>query len=611
MKLSRSYYESLLYDLLKPFVNLYDEAESSIIIPNEIEVSYDTRTMRLESFSRSLLGWSMLPGHEDIKRVIFTMIKNRINSKCNKYWGEIYDNDQKIVEIFPILLYCIENRNLFESLFDEQSRNNLQEWCLQINKVQVPINNWQFFIVLVNTFLRILGLKYSKNSIEHAFENIEKMYIGDGWYSDGNSLQRDYYIPFALHYYSLLYAKYCPEDKRSITFIKRSTIFSKSFMLFFSNSGNAIPFGRSLTYKFAQVAFWSIYSNFIEDKEVLSVIKGIIERNIKWWMSQKIFDSNGFLNIGYCYTNQFMSEFYNAKGSSYWCLKSFIFLLNSSDYFFKIDSSKLENKNNTRRYIPAIFSTIMFHQGHSYMFMNGQKCNNEFGNTEAKYEKFLYTTHCAPCVCRSVSGIENLACDNSLIIKIGQSFIIRKNSHILENNEHVMVSEWKPFNDVSIITYIFPNVPYHYRIHVVNTKISFKLYDFGTAVCKNNSLIKSTKDNKAFCYNTNQISGIYTLFDNGFSSICDCSPNVNLQYPKVVIPYTCTNFEKGKHYIVNCCYNGIAEIENTTKIQVKTDGIFYENVFYPFKETYFPNNSLYSKAIQIARKLKTIISYFK
>lgn len=47
MKLSRSYYESLLYDLLKPFVNLYDEAESSIIIPNEIEVSYDTRTMRL------------------------------------------------------------------------------------------------------------------------------------------------------------------------------------------------------------------------------------------------------------------------------------------------------------------------------------------------------------------------------------------------------------------------------------------------------------------------------------------------------------------------------------------------------------------------------------
>ena len=59
MKLSRSYYESLLYDLLKPIVNLYDEAESSIIIPNEIEVSYDTRTMRLESFMSTKREYSM------------------------------------------------------------------------------------------------------------------------------------------------------------------------------------------------------------------------------------------------------------------------------------------------------------------------------------------------------------------------------------------------------------------------------------------------------------------------------------------------------------------------------------------------------------------------
>lgn len=59
------------------------------------------------------------------------------------------------------------------------------------------------------------------------------MYIGDGWYSDGNSLQRDYYIPFALHYYSLLYAKYCPEDKRSITFIKEAQFFLKVSCYFF------------------------------------------------------------------------------------------------------------------------------------------------------------------------------------------------------------------------------------------------------------------------------------------------------------------------------------------------------------------------------------------
>lgn len=91
-----------------------------------------------------------------------------------------------------------------------------------------------------------------------------------------------------------------------------------------------------MTYKFAQVAFWAMYSNFIEDEYELSIIKGVINRNIEWWLAQDIVDSNGFLNIGYSYSNQFMTEYYNAKGSSYWCLKAFIFLLNKSDAFFNI-----------------------------------------------------------------------------------------------------------------------------------------------------------------------------------------------------------------------------------------------------------------------------------
>ena len=58
MKLSRSYYESLLYDLLKPFVNLYDEAESSIIIPNEIEVSYEIRKFFSKPLRMVYVAWT-------------------------------------------------------------------------------------------------------------------------------------------------------------------------------------------------------------------------------------------------------------------------------------------------------------------------------------------------------------------------------------------------------------------------------------------------------------------------------------------------------------------------------------------------------------------------
>lgn len=336
MKYTKIYYKTLLRKFILPFISLYHKEESTIIIPGEIEASYENSTMRLESFSRSLLGWAMLDGDDEIKETIFMMIKNGINRQSDKYWGKIKDNDQKIVEMFPILLFCVENKNLYEKLFDNDARENMQQWFLQINQVHIPLNNWQFFIVLVNTFLRLLGLNYSKKAIDESFKQIERMYIGDGWYSDGETFQRDYYIPFALHYYSLLYSKYCPEDERAIVFLERSKLFAKYYIRFFSKDGNSIPFGRSLTYKFAQVAFWAMYSNFIEDEYELSIIKGVINRNIEWWLAQDIVDSNGFLNIGYSYSNQFMTEYYNAKGSSYWCLKAFIFLLNKSDAFFNI-----------------------------------------------------------------------------------------------------------------------------------------------------------------------------------------------------------------------------------------------------------------------------------
>ena len=104
MEFTKEYYEDLLYKYLLPFITLYDNSESSIIIPNEIATSYEVNTMRLESFSRSLLGWSFLKGYEDVKRIILSMIKNGVNCNCNKYWGKLHNNDQKIVEMFPILL---------------------------------------------------------------------------------------------------------------------------------------------------------------------------------------------------------------------------------------------------------------------------------------------------------------------------------------------------------------------------------------------------------------------------------------------------------------------------------------------------------------------------
>lgn len=607
LKLSvKADYERLLENLLNPFIPLYSEHKSTIELPMEVATSYDSDTMHIEAFSRSLLGWSMLRGFEDTKKVVFSMIKNGIKKGSALYWGNLKNNDQKIVEMFPILMFCIEEKKLFLQCFTEEDKKDLQEWFIQINHVQVPQNNWQFFIVLINRFLQLLGLDYSQSAIDEAFIRIDKMYLGNGWYSDGISAQRDYYIAFAFHYYSLLYLKYTPKDSRREAILSRADKFCDSFSQLFASDGSGIAFGRSLTYKFAQIAFLSIYSDFITDAGQMSEIKGYINRNISWWFNQDIVADDGFLNLGYSYANQFMTEFYNARGSSYWCLKAFIFLKNSSDLFFAVNPTEYSN-TDSKEYNPALLSTIIRHKGHSLMFMNGQHSNNEFGNTEAKYGKFLYSTYCAPCVSRSPLSIENLAADNDLVVAIGENLLLRNHAVAVKNNSDVMISLWNILPEISITTYVFPSAPYHYRLHVVKTNTALTLYDFGTALPCDGNIKTSVKGNKAIANCQNTVSAIYSVKDHGIAGICKCSPNVNLQYTKVLIPYVSSHFDRGEHYVIDCCYiGGGEEFSNERKenIFVEPNIVNYNGL--QLKISAKTNSDFYSKAIRALKTLKRI-----
>ena len=569
--------------------------------------------MRFESFSRSLLGWSCLSGYEEVKGVIFAMIKNGISKEHKDYWGGIVNNDQKIVELFPILLFCITNKEQFNSCFSAKEKQDFQNWFLKVNRVIVPKNNWQFFVVLVNTFLKCLSLEYSEVSISRAIKNVDSMYLGNGWYSDGITFQRDYYIPFAFHFYSLLFAKYYPDHEYSKVFIERSREFSKDFVCFFAENGSALAFGRSLTYKFAQSAFWSIYSDFVTDKNELSVIKGIINRNLNWWLKQDIFDHNGFLNVGYSYPNQFMTEYYNAKGSSYWCLKTFVFLLNGKDDFFQIDAAEYK-LGETSKYKQALLSNLITHNGNSYLFMNGQNCKNEFGNVEAKYEKFLYTTLCAPCISRSSSGLENLASDNSLVLKIGNTLLPRKKCVIIHNDDKVQISDWRVSSSILIRSYIYPSVPYHYRVHIIKSDKPLILFDFGSAIPHDENLNMSTDNNIACCISQNQVSMVYPVDEHGFVKICKCSPNVNLQYPNVVIPYVASRIPKGMHYIIDCFYNDITTTDRRPpQIKITPKKILYNEQEFILDDllSLKPNVSYKSKLITMFKDIKLILKYMR
>ena len=81
-------------------------------------------------------------------------------------------------------------------------------------------------------------------------------------------------------------------------------------------SGRAIPFGRSLTYRFAMSSFWGAVA--FADLELPApltwgVVRGLQLRNVRWWAQQAgAYNADGTLTIGYVYPNQSMTEvFFN------------------------------------------------------------------------------------------------------------------------------------------------------------------------------------------------------------------------------------------------------------------------------------------------------------
>ena len=149
---------------------------------------------------------------------------------------------------------------------------------------------------------------------------MESHYVGDGWYFD-KATQRDYYTLWGFHFYSLIYAAVMGREdpERCARFVERARLIAPRFACWFDGEGRALPYGRSLTYRFAQCSFWAAMAFAGVTAEGLGwdEIKGLLLRNLRAWLRLPIFDRDGVLTVGYGYPNLCISEGYNAPGSPY------------------------------------------------------------------------------------------------------------------------------------------------------------------------------------------------------------------------------------------------------------------------------------------------------
>ncbi|MFV0466362.1 MAG: DUF2264 domain-containing protein [Lachnospiraceae bacterium] len=539
MKTRNDYCELLLH-YIEPLIPYYPEMTSGLNI-GSTAAHYETETIPMEAFSRVLWGLTPLwAGDSDNSLLQIQYIDGIIRGtdpETEDYWRVQRDYDQKFVEMaafsYSIL---ISPEAIWEKLTEEQ-QNRLAKWLARINEYRCPDSNWQFFIVLINTALKSVGADYSENHLESAFAKIEECYLLNGWYSDGIHGQCDYYIAFAFHFYSILYYMTMKEKDvaRCQKFKERAIEFGKDFLYFFSSNGEAIPYGRSMTYRFAQIAFFSIC--VAAEIEIVSfgVMKGMIDRHLTYWHQQPILDNGDIMTIGYCYPNLILSEGYNAPGSPYWSLKAFAFLMLPEDHiFYRTESEDLPQLS--KRHLSSA-PGYLFQQKNdlAVLFPSGMRLDHFQPNYEEKYSKFLYTSKYGFSVSRSQRTLEELAPDNMLAFHVyGHYFVKGKYSRLSITSDHIQY-QWSPCKGIMVNTTIRLTEEGHIREHCILNSLSCTVYDCGFAIP-----IETKRQD-------------YTVFDrNGGGELLDfeTTPNTNLIHPKCRILCMKHDLNTGENRIV-------------------------------------------------------------
>lgn len=530
---------------------------------------YNEAIALMEAFARPL--WGLIPhasggGESDLWPMYIQGIIHGTDPDHAEYWGDFATKDQRMVEQSVLGLgLALAPHQIWDPL-DDQQKDRLYRWLNQINLVdRSNPNNWLMFTVLVNIGFKKVGLPYDQEIMDKYLDTIDTYYLSDGWYSDGNTDQRDYYIPFAMHFYSLIYAQLMGEDdpERATRYKERAVLFAQEFMYWFAEDGSSIPFGRSMTYRFAQVSFWSALIYADVQPFPLGVMKGIIMRHLRWWFEQPIFTSDGLLSVGYAYPNLIMGESYNAPGSPYWSFKAFLILSLPDEHpFWQVEEEALPELKPLHAQ-PQARMTICRPEGNKHViaYGSGQMANFEMAHTAAKYSKFAYSTLFGFSVPKGYYGLVQGAYDSTLALsECDEHYRVRRYCEEFRIEEQVVYSRWLPWQDVEVRTWIIPAGMWHVRIHQIRNGRSLDVAEGGFAIQPPKDFAISDEDmivsveNGVSAHLPWGISGIVNLEGFSEAQMIYPDPNTNLLKPRTVIPTLSNRLLVGEHWLSSAVF---------------------------------------------------------
>jgi hypothetical protein len=313
-------------------------------------------------------------------------------------WPRVDEIPQARVEAASIAL-ALHESGLWPQL-DARVQEQLVDWLGGMRRVDVHPNNWVWFRAIVSAFLRSVGAEWAPEDLEEAAELTDRWYRGDGWYTDGEGRNFDYYCGWALHFYPLWLSRIAgePPDERYTARLHR---YLQDAQHLVGADGAPLLQGRSLTYRFAMLApFWTgalFGSTPLSPGRTRRLASGVLRH----FIDHGSVDERGLLPLGWHRAFPAMRQSYSGPGSPYWAAKGFAGLvLPADDPVWTAVEEPLElERHDVERVIAAPGWLISGSRADGIVRVANHGTAHtpaDWVSGEALYGRHAYSTHAAP-----------------------------------------------------------------------------------------------------------------------------------------------------------------------------------------------------------------------
>ncbi|HEY3370988.1 MAG TPA: DUF2264 domain-containing protein, partial [Prolixibacteraceae bacterium] len=336
----RKYWVSVLTRIANPLLDSLSKGELKKNMPVECKPGMEAnrrQVTHLEAFARLMAGMSpwLELGVDETQEGLLRKKYIQQAQKCIQMAVDPQSPDfmnftqggQPLVDAAFLAHAILRAPTVLWKQLDSTTRQQLVAAMKSSRAITPGYNNWLLFSAMVEGFLLFAGEQHDELRMDLAIRKHMEWYKGDGLYGDGDEFHWDYYNSFVIQpmLVDVLQELMKQDNKYEKTFntvVTRARRYAAIQERLISPEGTFPPIGRSLPYRFgafqalSQMALQHRLPDALKPAQVRCALSAVIQKMIE---APGVFDSKGWLTIGFFGHQPDIAESYISTGSLYLC----------------------------------------------------------------------------------------------------------------------------------------------------------------------------------------------------------------------------------------------------------------------------------------------------